>query len=142
MIKNPVNLLFLIFFRKKFLHLTINLLFCVVFAYIKLPRQDIPKNNYCLNDTIIFLLSCCVVGQKKCYRRPLVPSTEWIKNESTDWIKNESAKFRQGAWKWQLRKGFPKMTQVRLSKVLIGLFSWKRPIWHYRLGAGAGPRPN
>ena len=46
--------------------------FCVIFAMIKLLQDNIPKNYYRLNSTIIFLLSCCVVGQKKCYRRPLV----------------------------------------------------------------------
>ena len=35
---------------------------------------NFQKSKYCLNETIIFLLSCCAVlylGQKKCYRRPL-----------------------------------------------------------------------
>ena len=58
---------------------TINLLFCIVFASIKLPQHVVPKTNYCLNETIIFLLSCCVVsvvGQKKCYCRPLMGANQ------------------------------------------------------------------
>ena len=54
--KNSDILLFAIVFQVKVQHKTINLLFCVVFASIKLPRHDIPKNNYRLNDTIIFFV--------------------------------------------------------------------------------------
>ena len=46
------------------------------FASIKLPRHDIPKNNCCLNDTIIFfvivLCRFVLLVKKKCYRRPLL----------------------------------------------------------------------
>ena len=49
-------------FQVEIQHKTINLSFCVIFDSIKLPRHDIAKINYHLNDTIIFLLSCCVVS--------------------------------------------------------------------------------
>ena len=52
--KQTFQLSFVIIFHVKFQHKTINLSFWVVFASIKLPRHDIPKNNYRLNDTIIF----------------------------------------------------------------------------------------
>ena len=70
-----INLSFVVVFNVKIQHQTPNLSFCVVFVLIKLPQQQIPKNNYRLNDTIIFFCYCVVsfhvIGQKKCYCRPL-----------------------------------------------------------------------
>ena len=54
MIKIPINLSFVIVFHVKILQKTINLLFCVVFASIKLMQYNIPEINYRLNDTIFF----------------------------------------------------------------------------------------
>ena len=55
-----IHLSFVIVFHVKIQHKATNLSFCVVFASIKLPRHIIPINNYCLNDTIIILLLCCI----------------------------------------------------------------------------------
>ena len=72
-IKILINLSCVTIFQVKIQHKTINLSFCVIFASIKLLRQDIPKNNYRLNDTIN--LFCCVVsfrvfGQKSATADP------------------------------------------------------------------------
>ena len=56
MIKISIDLLFDV----KIQHKTINLLFCVVFASIKLPQHHIPKNNFRSNDTIfVFVFMLC-----------------------------------------------------------------------------------
>ena len=70
----PINLSLVIVFHVKIQHKTTNFSFCVDFVLIKLPSHEIPKNNYCLNDTNFFLLSYCIVScrwSKKCYPRPL-----------------------------------------------------------------------
>ena len=77
-IKIMIKLIFANIFHVKIQHKTINLTFCVIFASIKLPQQDIPKNNNCLNDTIIFsvIVMCRLVWLvKKCFPRPLVNKT-------------------------------------------------------------------
>ena len=51
----PINLSFITVFQVKIQHKTINLLFCVVFASIKLLQYNIPEINYRLNDKIFFL---------------------------------------------------------------------------------------
>ena len=56
-----INLVVVIIFHVKIQHKTIYLLFCFIFALIKLPRHDIHRDNCRLNDTIVFWLSCCVV---------------------------------------------------------------------------------
>ena len=77
MIKMLIILLFVVIFHVKIQQKTTNLLFCVVFVLIKLSQHEIPKNNFCLNNTIILywyhVVSFHVVGQKKCYGRPLDP---------------------------------------------------------------------
>ena len=74
-IKIPINLSFVIVFHVKIQHKTTNLSFCIVFVSKKLPRHETLKNNYRLNDTIIYfcyrVVSFRVVGQKNCYRRTL-----------------------------------------------------------------------
>ena len=62
MIKTPINLSFVIVFHGNIQHKTTNLSLYVVFVLIKLPQHEIPKNNYRLNDTINFLLLCCIVS--------------------------------------------------------------------------------
>ena len=52
--KNGDKLIVYYCFNVKIQHKTTNLLFCVVFVSLKLPRHKIPKNNYHLNDAIIF----------------------------------------------------------------------------------------
>ena len=52
------------FFHIRIQHKTINISFCIIFASIKLPQHKILKTNDCLNKTIIFLLSCCVVSYR------------------------------------------------------------------------------
>ena len=72
-----IILSFVIIFHEQIQYQTTNLLFCIIYVLIRLPQHEIPKNNFCLNGTIFFcyhVVYCCVVGQKKCYRRPLVLS--------------------------------------------------------------------
>ena len=74
MIKILINLFFAIVFHVKIQHNTTKILFCVVFALIKLSKHNIPEKNYRLNDTIIFLSGFVVSCRwaKKCYRRPFL----------------------------------------------------------------------
>ena len=74
MIKMLINLSFVIIFHVQIQRKTTNLSFCVIFVSIKLPQHEFPKSNYCLNDTIIFLLSCCIFScrQSKKYTDSVV----------------------------------------------------------------------
>ena len=55
-IKNSDKFMLCFIFHVKIKNKTIKLLFCVISVSIKLPRHDIPKNNYHLNDTIFFFV--------------------------------------------------------------------------------------
>ena len=73
MIKIPINVSFVIVFHVKIQHKKINLSFYIIFASKKLPRHEISKNNYQLNETIIFLLSWCVVSYH--WSKKVLPQT-------------------------------------------------------------------
>ena len=86
MIKILIKLSFVIIFHVKIQHKGTNLLFCIIFVLIKLPRHEIPKNNYHLNETIFFVIGfyCLVSLVKKVLLQTLAlnPGSETMVLES------------------------------------------------------------